>query len=249
MHRRNAAEKAIRTWKNHFISGLFSTDSQFPMHLWCRLLPQATLTLNMLRASRRHTQISAYTVLEGVLTSIRHPWHHKAPKSSSMRNPPSDSLGILTALKAGIWDQRGNTTDVTACSSTRQKPNESPIPSNYFPRKCPCHMQIQLMWPSKPLPKASAFSSSQTLSRSSKWAPIKSTPSKKSTPYKKNAARQSVHFHLISKGARQCYLGTISKGAKQSSHLPTTPRPLKHSRQLFSEGGYAPETSLPHSSY
>ena len=54
MHRHNDAERSIRTWKNHFISGLCSTDSQFLMHLWCRLLPQATLTLNMLRASLRH---------------------------------------------------------------------------------------------------------------------------------------------------------------------------------------------------
>ena len=33
MHRRNAAERAIRTCKNHFIAGLCSTDFQFPMHL------------------------------------------------------------------------------------------------------------------------------------------------------------------------------------------------------------------------
>ena len=32
-HRRNAAERAIRTWKNHFIAGLCSVDPTFPMHL------------------------------------------------------------------------------------------------------------------------------------------------------------------------------------------------------------------------
>lgn len=50
-HRRNAAERAIRTWKNHFTAGLCSTDDNFPMHLWCRLLHQASITLNMLRPS------------------------------------------------------------------------------------------------------------------------------------------------------------------------------------------------------
>ena len=35
MHRRNAAERAIRTWKNHFTAGICSTNSKFPMHLWC----------------------------------------------------------------------------------------------------------------------------------------------------------------------------------------------------------------------
>ncbi len=64
-HRRNAAERAIRTWKNHFTAGLCSTDEQFPMHLWCRLLNQANITLNMLRPSQRNPKVSAYTMLEG----------------------------------------------------------------------------------------------------------------------------------------------------------------------------------------
>jgi hypothetical protein len=34
VHRRNAAERAIRTWKNHLILGLCSTDTNFPLHLW-----------------------------------------------------------------------------------------------------------------------------------------------------------------------------------------------------------------------
>jgi hypothetical protein len=40
-HRRNAAERAIRTFKEHFVAGLSSFDPYFPMHLWDRLLPQA----------------------------------------------------------------------------------------------------------------------------------------------------------------------------------------------------------------
>ena len=41
MHRRNAAERAIRTLKNHFIAGLCSVDRDFSLHLWDKLLPQA----------------------------------------------------------------------------------------------------------------------------------------------------------------------------------------------------------------
>jgi len=33
LHCRNAAEQAIRTFKNHFIAGLCSVDRQFPIHL------------------------------------------------------------------------------------------------------------------------------------------------------------------------------------------------------------------------
>ena len=51
-HRRNAAEKAIRTLKNHLLSGLATCDNQFPIHEWDRLLPQqCELTLNLLRNS------------------------------------------------------------------------------------------------------------------------------------------------------------------------------------------------------
>jgi hypothetical protein len=40
-HRRNAAEGAIRTFKEYFVAGLESVDPYLPMHLWYILLPQA----------------------------------------------------------------------------------------------------------------------------------------------------------------------------------------------------------------
>ena len=52
LHRRNAAERAIRTFMNHFIAGLSGVDKNVPLHLWDKLLPQAELTLNMLQGSR-----------------------------------------------------------------------------------------------------------------------------------------------------------------------------------------------------
>jgi hypothetical protein len=65
VHRVNAAERAIRTFKNHFVTMLCSVDSRFPLDLWDRLLPQATLTLNLLRSSRIHPSLSAYASLYG----------------------------------------------------------------------------------------------------------------------------------------------------------------------------------------
>ena len=65
IHRRNAAERAIRTFKNHFISGLCSVDRNFPLHLWCRLLNQAEITLNMLRTSRINPNLSAHEQIHG----------------------------------------------------------------------------------------------------------------------------------------------------------------------------------------
>ena len=63
VHRRNAAERAIRTLKNHFVDGLCSVDKHFPLHLWDKLLPQAKATLNMMRGSRINPKLSAHSQL------------------------------------------------------------------------------------------------------------------------------------------------------------------------------------------
>ncbi len=64
-HRRNIAETAIKVFKAHFISILCSADTDFPLHLWDRLLQQAEHTLNMLRRARVTPTVSAYTYLWG----------------------------------------------------------------------------------------------------------------------------------------------------------------------------------------
>ena len=64
-HRRNAAERAIRTFKNHFVAGLATCDTDFPLREWDRLLPQAELTLNLLRNSRVNPKLSAWAYLFG----------------------------------------------------------------------------------------------------------------------------------------------------------------------------------------
>ena len=51
VHRRNAAERAIPMWKNHFLAGLASLNPRFPLRYWSYLLRQAEITLNLLRQS------------------------------------------------------------------------------------------------------------------------------------------------------------------------------------------------------
>jgi hypothetical protein len=65
IHRRNNAERATQTFKNHFISGLCSVDPKFLLKLWDKSLPQATITLNLLRKSRINPLMSAYAQLNG----------------------------------------------------------------------------------------------------------------------------------------------------------------------------------------
>jgi hypothetical protein len=73
VHRRNAAERAIRTWKNHFVAGLCSTDPAFPLHLWDWIIEQATITLNLLRPARRNPSMSAHQMLNGTFDYNRTP--------------------------------------------------------------------------------------------------------------------------------------------------------------------------------
>ena len=66
-HRHNAAEAAIRTFKNHFLSGLATCDPNYPIAEWDCLLPQAELTINLLRNSRMNPKLSAWAHLNGPL--------------------------------------------------------------------------------------------------------------------------------------------------------------------------------------
>ena len=59
-HRVNAAERAIRTFKNNFVAGLSPVHPKLPMYLWYVLIPQAFIILNLLRSSKTCPKISTY---------------------------------------------------------------------------------------------------------------------------------------------------------------------------------------------
>jgi hypothetical protein len=83
-HRRNAAERAIRTFKEHFVAGISSVDPSFPMHLWNRLLPQAEITLNLLIPQVRPAQ--------------------KYPNSPwEMIHPPGEIMQYVCDLTRSTW--------------------------------------------------------------------------------------------------------------------------------------------------
>ena len=64
-HRANKAERAIQTFKEHFKTGLDLVHPKFPAKQWDRLIPQAIMTLNMLRSSRLNPKLSAHAHLFG----------------------------------------------------------------------------------------------------------------------------------------------------------------------------------------
>jgi hypothetical protein len=65
LRRQNAVERAIQTWKNHFLAVLAACNLEFPVSKWDRLLFQAELTLNLRRDSRVNPKLSAHAHLFG----------------------------------------------------------------------------------------------------------------------------------------------------------------------------------------
>ena len=97
MHRRNAAEKAIRTYKNHFITGLTLLDPDFPMQQWDRLVCQSLITLNHLRNARANPKLSAHAYLYGMHDFNRCP----------MAPPGTKVVVHSKPHKRASWDTHG----------------------------------------------------------------------------------------------------------------------------------------------
>ena len=73
-HRRNIAEKAIQTFKDHLVAVLCGTDESFPLQLWCQVLRHAEHQLNMLRKSRLNPAVSAFEEMYGPHNYDAHPF-------------------------------------------------------------------------------------------------------------------------------------------------------------------------------
>ena len=97
IHRKNAAERAIDTWKNHFIAGLSSVHPEFPLHEWDRLTDQGMITLNLLRNARVNPKLSAYEYIFGHFNYTATPIA-----------PPGMKLVVhMKPAQRGSWDPHG----------------------------------------------------------------------------------------------------------------------------------------------
>jgi hypothetical protein len=91
-HRANPAERAIQTFKDHFIALLCTAAADYPLSEWDLLLEHAELTLALLHASRCNPHISAWEDVHGSFDYTRTPLapagtlvlaHEKADKRDS----------------------------------------------------------------------------------------------------------------------------------------------------------------------
>ena len=94
MHRINLAKRAFQTFKTHFEAALASVDPNFLLSKWDWLINQVNITLNMLRASRSNSKVSAYTYIFGEFDF-----------ASTYMVPPGTK--IVTHVKSnnrGVWE-------------------------------------------------------------------------------------------------------------------------------------------------
>jgi hypothetical protein len=129
--RANAAERSIQTFRRHFLSLLATTHPSRPINHWPALLPQAELTLNLLRPAPTF-QLSLPTT-----ASIAHPTtfshtrsHHAAPSSYS--TTLVRKLGTTLDLSASISDQHSNTIALTTVLFLTPTPTGCVITSSYI---------------------------------------------------------------------------------------------------------------------
>jgi hypothetical protein len=138
-HRRNAAERAIRNFKEHFVAGISSVDSSFPMHLWDRLLPQAEITLNLLRTSRLHPQLSAAPHYHGLVDYNKTSFAPPGRKIIAHEKPGNQHTWALTVSMDTHLVPPCIITGVKIYTSQQLPANTLWILSNSFPIIINCH--------------------------------------------------------------------------------------------------------------
>jgi hypothetical protein len=100
MHHSNQAERAIHTFKNHFLAILAGVDAAFPPYLWDLLLPQAKLTLNLLHQSTLNPRISAWEFFQGPFDFNKTPLGPVGCQVLIHANQPPDALGTFVLRMA-----------------------------------------------------------------------------------------------------------------------------------------------------
>ena len=122
-HRRNAAERAIQTFKGHFISVLAGVANGFPINEWDKLLPQTILTLNLLWQSNVAPNISAYAYHHGSFDYNRMPiapmgcsvqFHIKPGRRTTFGEHSGDGFNLTTSADH-------YRTHIIFCKTTRAK--------------------------------------------------------------------------------------------------------------------------------
>ena len=81
------AERAVQTHENHFKAALAGADPNYPLAEWDRFIPQANITLNLLRNARVNPKLSAYSYIFGPFNFMATPLAPPGTKVIAHTNP------------------------------------------------------------------------------------------------------------------------------------------------------------------
>ena len=146
--------RAIQTLKHHLIARLSSCDPKFPLHLWCCIIQQAVLTLNLLRPEWLNHHLSTKTFPNGEFDFNWTPLSTPEKKSLFLRGKGTGTNLPSIEWMPGTLDRPHSTTDATWCMSQihtpskwQRKPNSSQInaPSEVLPLTMPPTTQL-IIW-------------------------------------------------------------------------------------------------------
>jgi hypothetical protein len=124
VHLRNAAECAIRTFKNQFIAGLCSTNRDFPLNLWKNYYPSASSLSTSSDAQESIHNCPPKPTCMAPLISIALLSPHQAQNLAFMRNPIYNKHGLLTPSKVGTLALPFATTGATVSGHGPPMQNE-----------------------------------------------------------------------------------------------------------------------------
>ena len=96
LHFRNAAERAICTFKAHFLSILAGIGEDFPKNMWDLMIPQTEMTLNFLQQPTLKPETSAWANFNGPII------YKHAPSASGPSDAKSSCTKKLTLVLPGI---------------------------------------------------------------------------------------------------------------------------------------------------
>ena len=130
LHRTNAAEHVIQTFKYHFLAYLSTCNPYFPLHLWDRLLPQAMLTLKLIHPSRINPCLSSKAQLNCAFDFNKTPLAHHGTKVLIFKTSATRCTWLPHFIRSGILSLPPNTTAVVAFMFQRLLPSASPKPCN-----------------------------------------------------------------------------------------------------------------------
>ena len=88
------AEIAFQSHKNNFKAALAGADPNYPLAEWDRFIPQANITLNLLRNARVNPKQSAYSYIFGPFNFMATP----------LAPPGTKVIAHTNSQKRGSWE-------------------------------------------------------------------------------------------------------------------------------------------------